>query len=189
MRNCWSILVAPAVIAAGGQSMAQIAPGLRKPETQLQAMGQALDMGCFLATAGRPVPGINQPLLGMKGEGLTPQEVAADWLSPLIATAGRNQVSLLKTPQGPVWIVFNLDNGDCNVAAKAADRTALLNGLISRFTGEFGKWTTSETSTERTSLRKSIEGSSLEWSAVIVTPEVSADVILVTMSATDHKDK
>jgi hypothetical protein len=168
-------LVAPAT--------AQIAPGMREPETKLDGIRQALEMGCFLAVAGRPFPGINQPLLGMEGEGLKPQSEAPAWLAPFLETEGRNQISLLETPQGPVWITFNHAKRDCRVTAQTAKPNDVRDGLINKLADDIGKWFVTGLSADRIILSKKIDRSAIEWTAVIATPAATPDLVVVTMSA------
>lgn len=178
-----SLVALVSALAVTAPLAAQIAPGLREPETKLDGVRQTLEMGCFLAVAGRPFPGINQPLLGMKGEGLKPQRGAPDWFKPFLATEGHNQLSLLETPQGPVWIAFNHAKRECRVAIQSPKPTDIRDGLISKLADDTGKWMVTGFAADSVTLSKKIDGSSIEWSAVIATPAKAPDVVVVTMSA------
>ena len=177
------LALAISALALAVPAFAQIAPGFSEPETKLDGIRQSLEMGCFLAVAGRPFPGINQPLLGMKGEGLKSQRAAPAWLAPFLATEGHNQLSLLNTPQGPVWIAFNHAKRDCRIAVQTAKPADVRDGLISKLADDIGKWKVTGFAVDRVTLSKKIDGSSIEWTAEIATPAVAPDVVVVTMSA------
>lgn len=172
-----------ATMAIVNPATAQIAPGMRAPATQLDGLSDALQVGCFLAVAGRPFPGINQPLQGMEGEGLKPQSEAPGWLAPLLEKKGRNQLALLETPQGAVWIAFNHNKRDCRVAIQTAQPTEIRDGLVGKLADDISKWFVTGFAIDRIVLSKKIDRSAIEWTAEIATPASTPNVVVVTMSA------
>ena len=115
------------VLALGALSVvtgnAQVMPGYRAPTDLVDGAVMTVISGCFLASAERPVPGINRPANGNAGEGLTEQRSAPDWVKEASAAKGRSRFSTLATPEGEIWIRFDESTARCSVIVRPTDVT------------------------------------------------------------------
>ncbi|HEX8241490.1 MAG TPA: hypothetical protein VF574_17270 [Allosphingosinicella sp.] len=107
---------AAAMLAAlSAPAAAQIVPGTRAPETTAELVGDAQMVVCFLAAAGRPMPGLNMPLLGE--EGMTVLTQVPDPLARLVENRADQAILELKSPADPVWIVHDRSTRRCAIYA------------------------------------------------------------------------
>jgi len=132
-----SLRVPILAIAAGSLLLAstadaQIGGGIRVPETQLDGVMQAHTFGCFLASAGRPVPGINLDAPDLMGEGLHSQTSAEPWLVEAVEIETGSTLATLDTPEGPVWIVFDGKTRACTVALQRSDVEAFRSQFVEK---------------------------------------------------------
>ncbi|HEX8573247.1 MAG TPA: hypothetical protein VF759_10905 [Allosphingosinicella sp.] len=114
----------------GAPARAQIAPGVRAPETVADAAGDAWLLGCFFAAADRPAPGLN---IGIEngGPGLhKPNSAPAD-LRPLIfALPGRSSVAVLDAPGGQAWMFHDPKTKRCLVVPTPASAEGIEAGFL-----------------------------------------------------------
>lgn len=100
---CFALAAAAALASA--PAGAQIAPGVRAPESVADAAVDAWMLGCFFAAAERPAAGLN---IGFElaGPGLhSVNSMPDDGLRPLIAALpGRTRIAVLDAPGGQVWM-------------------------------------------------------------------------------------
>jgi len=111
MRSASLAVAALALLA--GPAAAQIVPGTRPPESAADAIDDAHSVLCTLAAAGRPMPGLNMPLLGE--EGMTQLDKVPDALAPLVASAPQQRIVQLQAPGEPVWVVHDARTGHCSI--------------------------------------------------------------------------
>lgn len=129
------LLAAAALAVTSLPAGAQIAPGLRAPESVADGVFQAWLMGCFFAASERPAAGLN---IGFElaGEGLHEANRIPDDLRPLImALADHVRVAVLDAPGGEVWMFHDPRNNRCLVATSPADAPGMaetLAGLVER---------------------------------------------------------
>jgi hypothetical protein len=109
---------------------AQVMPGYRAATDLVDGAVMAVISGCFLASADRPVAGINRPANGNAGEGLTEQRSAPDWVKKASAAKGRSRFSTLATPEGEIWIRFDESTSRCSVIVRPTD--------VAKFRAAFG---------------------------------------------------
>jgi len=109
---------------------AQVMPGMRAPNDLVDAAVMAVNSACMLASAGRPVPGINMPAGGNAGEGITERRSAPDWVKKVSASQGRSRFSTLASPEGEVWIRFDESTARCSVIVRRSD--------VEKFRSAFG---------------------------------------------------
>jgi len=99
----FALAAAAALVCA--PAAAQIAPGIRAPESVADAATDAWMLGCFFAAAERPAAGLN---IGFELAGPSLHAVNAmpdDALRPLIdALPGRTRIAVLDAPGGQVWM-------------------------------------------------------------------------------------
>jgi hypothetical protein len=116
-----------------GVGDAQVVAGYQAPTDMVDGAVMAVTGACYLASAGRPVPGINTPAGGHAGEGVTERTSAPDWVSKASDAPGRSRFSTLKTPEGDIWIRFDEATSRCSVIARSTDvakfRSALVESL------------------------------------------------------------
>ena len=103
-RSIFVAMLSSAICAVGS---AQAMPGYRAPTDMVDGAVMAVTGACYLASAGRPVPGINTPAGGHAGEGITERTSAPDWVSKASDAPGRSKFSTLTTPEGDIWIRFD----------------------------------------------------------------------------------
>ena len=123
---------------------AQVMPGLRAPTDLVDGAVMATTSACWLASARRPVAGINRPAKDLAGEGLAEHVSAPDWVQKASAAEGRSRFATLATPEGKLWIRFDEETARCSVIVRPPDvetfRTAfgesLANGGTTRFKRE-----------------------------------------------------
>ena len=183
-RFALAALIAPALLASGA-ARAQIAPGFKVPESMAEAVDDAQSWACFLATAGNPVPGVNQPLLGMEGEGLKIEPAAPDWLTSARPAVPGVRYSTLETPDGPIWIVFDGARHSCLIVARSADTAALHQAVVTRLDGD-KDWKPNKAGTSDgvRSWFKRIDGSPLRWETRIWETADPQPVLLIETLAT-----
>jgi hypothetical protein len=115
MRPVRSALAAAAALACA-PAAAQIAPGVRAPESVVDAVADAWLLGCFFAAAERPAAGLNVGI-ELGGPGLHSPQSAPDDLRPLIfALPGRMSVAVLDAPGGQAWMFHDRKTKRCIVA-------------------------------------------------------------------------
>lgn len=115
MRSVRSALAAAAALACA-PAAAQIAPGVRAPESVVDAVADAWLLGCFFAAAERPAAGLNVDI-ELGGPGLHSPQSAPDDLRPLIfALPGRMSVAVLDAPGGQAWMFHDRKTKRCIVA-------------------------------------------------------------------------
>lgn len=129
-------LLACAALAVPSYALAQLAPGLKAPETKVEAIGQAHSLSCFLAVASRPVPGLNQDMPDNMGEGHFVEKAAPGWLASSVKFGAGTTFSRASSAEGDIWIAFDQASRRCTIAAETADpaamRTALEQDTFSR---------------------------------------------------------
>jgi hypothetical protein len=115
------ILAAFALPLAAAPAAAQIAPGLRAPETIRGAVAQAWLMGCYFAATERPAAGLNIDT-SMGGPGLhEPRSIPAG-LRPFLDTlADHVRLAVLDAPGGEVWMFFDARAKRCTIVTNPAD--------------------------------------------------------------------
>jgi hypothetical protein len=156
---------------------AQVMPGLRAPKDMVDAAVMAVTSACFLASAGRPVPGINVPSGDNAGKGITEHKAAPEWVKEVGAEQGRSRFSTLASPEGEVWIRFDASTARCSVIARPADvakfRTAFGDSLAkgsSELKREIG------VDGSETFLR---EGPAFAWTTRVSSPAAASAVVLI----------
>jgi hypothetical protein len=115
MRSLAPLLVLAGLAAVAAPASAQIVPGTRAPETTAELVGDAQMIVCFLAAAGRPMPGLNMPLLGE--EGMTVLAQVPDELAKFVENRPDQAILKLKSPADPVWIVHDRNSRRCAIYA------------------------------------------------------------------------
>jgi hypothetical protein len=163
------------------QATAQIAPGLRAPETVADGIEQAHAMACFLAVAGRPFPGLNFDAPDLMGEGLRKADVGPDWLSASYPAVSGATLTTLTTGQSDVWIAFDAASARCIIAAQADDTAALREALAGELYA-FGDW---DRRRDRSAIgyhyRQRLAG--LTFVSRFLEPATPANVIIVELTA------
>jgi hypothetical protein len=91
---------------------AQLVPGTRPPANAAEAVDDARAIVCTLAAAGRPMGGLNIPMVG--GEGYAPVERTPDSLARFIP-AGPQKIVEYKGAGGPLWIAYDPASGRCAI--------------------------------------------------------------------------
>lgn len=123
LRRASIFLSAACVLVAGSSvTLAQLMPGFRAPDSKLDAVKMTHRTGCFLASANRPVPGINMDAGDLAGEGLTEKKQAPEWLASIQPISNQSRLATLDTPEGPIWITFDMDSGLCTIAVQTDDQ-------------------------------------------------------------------
>ena len=108
-------LILAAAALACPPAAAQIAPGVRAPESVAYAVGDAWMLGCFFAAAERPAAGLNVSF-ELGGPGLHAPTSAPDDLRPLIyALPDRDAVAVLDAPGGQAWMFHDPKTKRCIV--------------------------------------------------------------------------
>lgn len=136
MRRLAPLLAAALVMLAGAEARAQVAPGVRAPTSVADGVDQAFGLACFLATAGRPFPGLN---MGMElaGEGLR-QPAPGDYpddLRPVLDTLGGYDAVWLDAPGGKVWIFFDQRRKRCVIIPHPLDAPGIEEAAREAFAG------------------------------------------------------
>lgn len=108
--------LAAAAALASASAEAQIAPGVRAPQSVAEAAADAWMLGCVFAAAERPAAGLN---LGFElaGPGLHAVNAlpSADLL-PLIGTLpDRTRIAVLEAPGGQAWMFHDPKSKRCIV--------------------------------------------------------------------------
>jgi hypothetical protein len=106
-------LAAAALALLAGPAAAQIVPGTRPPESAADAIDEAQALLCTLAAAGRPMPGLNMPLLGE--EGMTQLDTVPDALARFVTSTPQQRIVQLHAPGDPVWVVHDAQTGRCAI--------------------------------------------------------------------------
>ena len=96
---------------------AQLVPGTRPPADAAEAIDDARMIVCTLAAAGRPMGGLNMPLVG--GEGYAAISKLPDTLARFVPAAPRQKLFEYKGAGGPLWIAFDPESGRCAIYAFA----------------------------------------------------------------------
>lgn len=110
------LALATAAALACAPAAAQIAPGVRAPESVVDAAADAWMLGCFFAAAERPAAGLN---IGFElaGPGLHPVNAMPDAaLLPLVGVLpGRTRIAVLNAPGGQAWMFHDPKSKRCIV--------------------------------------------------------------------------
>jgi hypothetical protein len=153
-------------------------PGYRAATDLVDGAVMTVISGCFLASARRPVPGINMPANGNAGEGLTEQRSAPDWVKKASAAKGRSRFSTLATPEGEIWIRFDESTARCSVIVRPTDipkfRVAFSDSLAKGGTTELKRESAADGSE---SILK--EDPTYVFTTRISVPSKSPDVVLI----------
>jgi hypothetical protein len=123
---------------------AQMAPGLRAPESVVDAVGDAWMMGCFFASSDRPAVGLN---IGMElaGPSLHSADAIPDPLRPLInGLPARDRFAVLDAPGGQVWMFFDPKTKRCIVVPLPVDTPGIEAKLLSLMGDEWKQIPTRE---------------------------------------------
>jgi hypothetical protein len=126
-RSILVVLLSPVICGVGN---AQVVAGYRAPTDLVDGAVMAVTGGCYLASAGRPVPGINTPAGGRAGEGITEHTSAPDWVSKTSDAPGRSRFSTLKTPEGDIWIRFDEATSRCSLIVRSTDSEKFRSALV-----------------------------------------------------------
>ena len=94
-------------------AQAQIMPGTLPPESAAEAIDEAQSLLCTLAAAGRPMPGLNMPMLG--SEGMTQLAAIPDALARFVPPAPGQMIVRITVPGDPVWVVHDPRTGRCAI--------------------------------------------------------------------------
>jgi hypothetical protein len=106
-------LLAPALAVAASAAGAQLVPGTDVPANPAEAVDDAHGIVCSLAAAGRPVGGLNIPMVG--GEGYAPLERVPDSLVRFVPAAPQQKILEYKGDGGPLWILFDPASRRCAI--------------------------------------------------------------------------
>jgi hypothetical protein len=107
-------LFALAALAAT-PAAAQLVPGTRAPASPAEAIDDAHMIVCTLAAAGRPMGGLNIPMVG--GEGYAPVDKVPDPLARFVQSAPEQKILEYPGAGGPLWIVFDQASSRCSIYA------------------------------------------------------------------------
>ncbi len=113
MRRPTFAPLAAALAALAVPAAAQLVPGTRAPADAAEAIDHAQALLCTLAAAGRPMPGLNMPLLG--GEGYVQLETVPEALAPFVGSGSEQKAVELRSPGDPVWVVHDPRSGRCAI--------------------------------------------------------------------------
>lgn len=126
-----------AVLAfAASAAAAQLVPGTRPPADAAEAIGDAQTIVCTLAAAGRPMGGLNIPMVG--GEGYAPIDRVPDSLARFVPSAPEQKILTYEGPGGPLWIVY--DPGAARCAIYAFTDPAPVEARLLQLLGGSGIW-------------------------------------------------
>jgi hypothetical protein len=106
-------LAVAALALLASPAAAQLVPGTRAPESPADAVDEAQALLCTLAAAGRPVPGLNMPLIG--GEGMTQLDKVPEELARFVTASPTHRTVRLQAPGDPVWVVHDAGSGRCAI--------------------------------------------------------------------------
>jgi hypothetical protein len=106
-----------ALALAASRAAAQLVPGTEEPANAAEAVDDAHGVVCTLAAAGRPVGGLNIPMVG--GEGYAPLDRAPDSLARFVPAAPQQKIFEYKGAGGPLWIVYDQASRRCAIYAFA----------------------------------------------------------------------
>ena len=127
-----AILAAAAGAFTLAPASAQIVPGIKAPETAVDAMSIAQMMGCTFAVLGRPSPFDTSNLEGTVG--LTFHEEAPEALLAVAGMdAGDTLAFTIDNPESEVWALNDRRADRCAVLAMDGD----LEAASARFIGDF----------------------------------------------------
>jgi hypothetical protein len=107
-----NILFAFAALSADPVA-AQLVPGTEPPADAAEAVVDAHGIICTLAAAGRPVGGLNIPIVG--GEGYAPLDRVPDSLARFVPAAPQQKILEYKGSGGPLWIAFDPGSRRCAI--------------------------------------------------------------------------
>jgi hypothetical protein len=108
-----SLLAVPATALLASAVEAQLVPGTRPPASLAEAIDDAHMIVCTLAAAGRPMGGLNIPMVG--GEGYAPVDRIPENLKAFVPSAPGQKVVAYEGAGGPLWIVY--EPGRCAIYA------------------------------------------------------------------------
>jgi len=160
---------------------AQVMPGMRAPTDLVDGSVMAVTSGCWLASARRPVAGINRPANGNEGEGIAEHVWAPEWVQAASAAEGRSRFATLTTPEGKIWIRFDEATARCSVIVRPPD--------VAKFRAAFGESLANGGTTvfKRESAADGSESfvnaaPTFAWTSRVSVPEKSPDVVLIETS-------
>lgn len=171
------VLMTCATLTISVAAVAQIAPGYREPTDLVDGAIMAVTSGCYLAAAGRPVPGINKPSGGLAGKGVTEQESAPVWVTQASNSPNRVRYSTLGTPEGDIWIGFDETTSRCSVIARPVDVSKFRSAagdLLVKGSPEVKREMATDGSE---SIVKGTQG--FGWKSRVSTPTTAPDVVLI----------
>jgi hypothetical protein len=152
-------------------------PGFRAPTDTVDAAVMAVTGACWLASAGRPVPGVNLPADGNAGEGIREHKSAPDWVRNASEAKGRSRFSTLANPEGEIWIRFDEATARCSVIVRPSDvnrfRAAFSDSLINGSS----EWTRETAVDGSESLAK--VAPTFAWTSRVSIPVATPDVVLI----------
>jgi hypothetical protein len=170
-------LLALAACALSIAGNAQVVPGYRAPNDLVDAAAMAVTGGCRLASANRPLPGINMPAGSLAGEGITEYKSAPDWVEKASASQGAARYSTLASPEGPVWIRFDESTARCSVIVRPSDvaqfRAAFAKSLAKGATDMQQQTNADGSETFLT------QAKTFAWVSRVSSPAVAPDVVLI----------
>ena len=140
MAKVWASVVTVALIGASTAAVAQIVPGFDPPATQAKAVRDGYGFACYLATAQRPLPGLNTRLLGVDGEGLKVEFSAPQWFTDVRPKNRSTSYATVDTPEGKVWFAYDRSDNSCTVAAQPKNLEAFRAELLPKFPDAPGSW-------------------------------------------------
>ncbi|HYJ83136.1 MAG TPA: hypothetical protein VEW26_09880 [Allosphingosinicella sp.] len=134
----WTLAGAAAAALASAPGGAQIAPGVRAPESVAAAAADAWLLGCFFAASERPAAGLN---IGFEtaGPGLHSVTSLPDGaLMPLIRTLpDRTRIAVLDAPGGQVWMFHDPKSKRCIVVPTPVSTEGVEAGFLKFMTGSW----------------------------------------------------
>jgi|GEM_PF-4777196 len=115
MRLRPALFLVPALALVASSAVAQLVPGTREPASAAEAIDDAHMIVCTLAAAGRPMGGLNIPLVG--GEGYAPVDKVPDTLARFVQSTPQQKIVEYPGAGGPLWIVYDPASGRCAIYA------------------------------------------------------------------------
>jgi hypothetical protein len=136
MRLRVAHLLLPAFALVASAAAAQLVPGTRAPKSAAEAIDDAHMIVCTLAAAGRPMGGLNIPMVG--GEGYAPVDKVPDSLVRFAPTTPGQKIVHYPGAGGPLWVVFDPASGRCAIYAFA--ESAPVEARLLQSLGRSGMW-------------------------------------------------
>jgi hypothetical protein len=156
----------------------QVMPGMRAPNDLVDAAVMAVTGACHLASARRPVPGINAPADGLAGEGVNEHRSAPSWVEKASQARGRSRFATLASPDGLIWIRFDESTARCSVIVRPSD----VGKFRSAFGDSLAKGGTAGLKRESASDGSEMfltEAPTFSWTTRVSVPAKLPDVVLI----------